>query len=167
VVTALVAIVLGSGTAAAVRGARVAEEPEVETTSLGPVAIHLPDDAGPWRLASEEAARAIREAHAGPVEIDGVWGALGDDGVVVTVLEAAPGTHGGIEQFRPSVPEGEAEWSGHRAHAAGAAVVDGVRELVLVVEAPDGALVVLSVCGPEDAFASGSLAEAFRTARVG
>lgn len=168
---ALVAVIslgLGAGAVAAVRTIATPAAEPVELTDLGPVRIHLPDDAGPWVLASTEETEAIRDAGRGPLEIDAVWGALGSRGVAVTVLSAAAGTHPGVEALRASVPSQEAaEWAGDRAHAAGAEVIDHVRELVLVVEAEDGDLVILSVCGPTTAFRSGSLVEAFRMAQLG
>ena len=129
--------------------------------------IDLPDDVGPWVPAADAAAAQLRESWAGPVGIDGVWGVLAPGSVVVTVLTAQVGSHGGVAQFEGSVPgEDDTLWSGDREHASGSRLVDGLRELVLVVEAADGDLVVLAVSGPRDAFASGSLEKAFRTARV-
>lgn len=168
----VVALGLGSGAGAAVV-ALTADADDVDTaratgtvTELGPVTITLPDDVGPWTPASDEAAAELRGAWTGPVELDGVWGALAPGSVVVTVLTAEAGGHGGVAQFADSVPTAEAPWSGDREHASGSRTVDDLRELVLVVEAGDGELVVLSVSGPRSAFASGSLSEAFRTARI-
>ena len=48
----------------------------------------------------------------------------------------------------------------------GERVVDGVRELMLAVESDAGDLVILSVSAPQDSFDSGTLLDAFRTARL-
>lgn len=171
-VTAAAALVLGTGAGAAVEAltddAATAADGEVaQLTELGPVTIALPDDVGPWAPAPAAAAAELRESWDGPVEIDGVWGALAPGSLVVTVLTAEAGSHGGVAQFEGSVPgEDDALWAGDGEHAAGSRTADDLRELVLVVESGDGDLVVLSVSGPPDAFASGSLAEAFRTAQV-
>lgn len=168
---AVVALVLGVGAGAAV-DTLAGEAPErvVVTgtaTAVGPVTMTLPAALGPWVPASTEAAQEVRASWQGPVELDGVWGVLAPGSVVVTVLTAAAGTHGGVAQVEGSVPDDEpAPWAGRVPHASGAAEADGQREMVLVVETDDGDLVVLSVCGPVEAFDSGSLAEAFRTARV-
>lgn len=170
--TAVLAVALGTGAGAAVEALAgddpVAGPPVTGTpTSLGPVTITLPDGLGPWVAASDDAAGELRASWTGPVELDGVWGRLAPGSVVVTVLTAEAGTHGGVDQFAASVPDGgAAAWAGGREHASGSRVVDGVRELVLVTVAGDGALVVLSVSGPQAAFASGELTEAFRTADV-
>lgn len=169
--TTAVALGLGTGAAAAVAALTDADdsagvEADGTVTELGPVEISLPDDVGPWTPASDEAAAALRAAWAGPVDLDGVWGVLAPGSVVVTVLTAEAGSHGGVAQFEGSVPAGEALWSGDREHASGSRTVDDLRELVLVVEADDGDLVVLSVSGPASAFDSGTLTEAFRTAEI-
>lgn len=173
VLTTVVALGLGTGAGAAVEAltdadADSSDAPAVTgtATELGPVTITLPDDLGPWTPASDAAAAELRAAWTGPVELDGVWGVLAPGSVVVTVLTAEAGSHGGVAQFEGSVPAGEAVWSGDREHASGSRTVDDLRELVLVVEADGGDLVVLSVSGPRSAFASGSLAEAFRTAWI-
>lgn len=171
--TTAVALGLGTGAGAAVEAlttdAGTSDAPPVAgtATELGPVTITLPDELGPWTPASDAAAAELRAAWTGAVELDGVWGVLAPGSVVVTVLTAEAGSHGGVAQFEDSVPAGEAVWSGDREHASGSRTVDDLRELVLVVEAEGGDLVVLSVSGPRSAFASGSLAEAFRTARIG
>jgi hypothetical protein len=173
-VTAAAALVLGSGAGAAVHaltddGVAAAGPATAGTqeTELGPVTIALPEDLGPWAPASAAAAAQLREGWDGAVGIDGVWGALAPGSVVVTVLTTEAGGHGGVAQFEGSVPgEDEALWAGDGEHASGSRTTDGLRELVLVTETSDGDLVVLSVSGPVDAFASGSLVEAFRTAEV-
>lgn len=171
--TAAAALVLGTGAGAAVQ-ALTADAAQGGTTAtgsrpteLGPVTIALPDDLGPWTPTSAAAAAELRESWSGAVEIDGVWGSLAPGSVVVTVLTAQAGSHGGVAQFEGSVPDAdEALWAGDREHASGGRTVEDLRELVLVVESGDGDLVVLSVSGPLDAFASGSLEDAFRTAQV-
>lgn len=168
---AVVALVLGVGAGAAV-DTLAGEAPErvVVTgtaTAVGPVTMTLPAALGPWVPASTEAAQEVRASWQGPVELDGVWGVLAPGSVVVTVLTAAAGTHGGVAQVEGSVPDDEpAPWAGGREHASGTRVTGDVHELVLVTETGTGELVILSVAGPEEAFASGELAEAFRTARV-
>lgn len=169
--SAVVALGLGVGAGAGVD--RISHHDEVEqvlvgrATELGPVTVTLPTALGPWVPASSAAASELRTTWTGPVALDGVWGQLTPGSVMVTVLTAAAGSHGGVAQFERSVPQDEpAVWAGDREHAAGARVVDGVRELVLVTQTTAGDLVILSVSGPEDAFTSGELAEAFRTLRV-
>lgn len=168
--SAAVALALGTGAGVAVDAMTGSDAgPTVTGTvaELGPVTMTVPADLGPWVAVSDDAARDLRASWTGPVELDGVWGRLAPGSVMVTVLTAAAGAHGGVEQFERSVPQdGPAEWSGSQAHASGSRVVDGVRELVLVTQTDEGDLVILSVSGPQSAFASGELAEAFRTARV-
>ena len=98
----------------------------------------------------------------------GPGGVVGPEGLLVTVLVAGPGDHGGISGLVGPFEEGAVAvpWRGRAPHAAGAQVVDGVREVVLAVEHPDGRLVLLSVSGPEEAFASGELDESLVTVRV-
>lgn len=159
---------VGAGVAVDMIVGESAAEPAVAgtPTELGPVTITLPSELGPWVPASDSAAAELRETWTGPVELDGVWGELTPSSVMVTVLTAAAGTHGGVDQFGESVPQDPVTWSGDTAHAAGSRVADGVRELVLVTETGAGDLVILSVSGPEESFASGELTEAFRTATV-
>ncbi|KGM15100.1 hypothetical protein N867_12050 [Actinotalea fermentans ATCC 43279 = JCM 9966 = DSM 3133] len=164
------ALALGTGAGAAVE-ALAAEPAGVAVpgspVELGPVTITLPEELGPWSTTSPDAVRELRAGWTGPVELDGVWGRLAPGSVVVTVLTAEAGAHGGVEQFRASVPQDDAvDWTGGREHASGARVSGDDRELVLVTETEAGDLVVLSVSGPEDAFESGQLTQAFRTATV-
>lgn len=182
VLTTVAALLLGSGAGALVRAAGVPGGPGGTTVAgsdgtavdLGPVTLDLPGSLGPWSTRVPTAGSAgpggsVAEASVDVpgVEVDGVWGALAPGGLVVTVLTVRAGTHGGVEQYGASVPtDAEARWSGGREHASGSGTRDGVREDVLVVEASDGALVVLSVAGPTEAFASGELAAAFAAARV-
>lgn len=168
---AVVALALGTGAGAAVEA--LADDPPAGpgvtgvATELGPVTITLPESLGPWVAASDDAVAGLRASWTGPVELDGVWGRLASGSLVVTVLTAEAGSHGGVDQFADSVPDGPAaDWADDREHASGSRVVDGVRELVLVTETGEGALVILSVSGPQAAFGSGELAEAFRTADV-
>lgn len=169
-VSAAVALALGTGAGAAVEA--LADAPATiavpgSAVELGPVRITLPEELGPWATTSPDAVRELRAGWTGPVEIDGVWGRLAPGSVVVTVLTAGPGAHGGLEQFRASVPQDDpVEWAGRRDHASGARVSGEDRELVLVTETEAGDLVILSVSGPADAFESGQLTEAFRTATV-
>ena len=168
---AATALALGTGAGVAVDALTVdrPDDPVLAgvATELGPVTITLPEAQGPWVAVSDDAVAALRESWTGPVDLVGVWGRLAPESLVVTVLTAEAGSHGGVDQFASSVPDGPAaEWADDREHASGSRVVDGVRELVLVTETSDGALVVLSVSGPQAAFGSGELAEAFRTADV-
>lgn len=162
----LVGLALGSGAGAAVHALTAEEAPPAlhgRLTELGPVSIVLPADHAPWETVAEGGAAAT--AASPDTEVEGVWGALAPGSVVVTVLRLAG--PGGADLAVASVPDDEpAPWAGRVPHASGAAEADGQREMVLVVETDDGDLVVLSVCGPVEAFDSGSLAEAFRTARV-
>lgn len=169
--SAAVALGLGVGTGAGVD--RMTHRDDVgqvvdgRTTALVPVTITLPTALGPWVPASSAAVRELRETWTGPVELDGVWGQLTPGSVMVTVLTAEAGTHGGVDQFGRSVPQDEpAPWADGRDHASGARVLEGVRELVLVTQTSTGDLVIVSVSGPQDAFESGELVEAFRTLRV-
>lgn len=166
---ALAALVVGSGAGLAVRAVGSADGgAPAHLTTLGPVSLDLPAALGPWSTVTDAEAQDLLDRTAlGRVEINGIWGALAPGSLVVTVLTAQAGTHGGVDQFRESVPtQDPAEWSGGREHASGAQVRAGVREMVLVTEAGDGDLVILSVSGPPDAFASGALTEVFRSARV-
>lgn len=161
--SAAVALACGTGAAATVDALTTPQAPSVavptRAAELGPVTIDLPADVGPWTRASDTALAALRQG-----EVDDAWGMVAPGSVVVTVL--VTGDHGGVAEV--DLPgEDPALWAGERAHTAGLRVTGEVRELVLVAESGDGALVVLSVSGPPEAFASGSLAEAFRTARVG
>ena len=80
-------------------------------------------------------------------------------------MTAEAGTHGGLTAVGASIPSVPGvDWDGAQRHVAGAVVGDGVRELLLVLEAPGGDLVIVSVSGPPEAFDSGTLQEAFRTA---
>lgn len=159
------AMVAGSAAGAAVQS--VTDSPQVAHARLGPVRIHLPDDVGPWSTVPESSFDRVRGSDdVGGAVIDGAWGAMAPGAVVVTVLTADDGTHGGVASVRDSIPESdEVTWASGRDHAAGEVVDGGVRELMLAVEC-EGDLVILSVSGPEDAFDSGSLLEAFRTALV-
>lgn len=160
---AVLALLLGAGVGAVVSGAT---DPEVgpERTALGPVSIALPDDVGPWEPVPADSFDAVRASDAlGDAVISGAWGEVAPGAVVVTVLTAAAGTHGGLDSVRGSVPTGEAGWDGRRDHAVGEEVLpDGVRVLMLAVESDAGDLVIVSVSGPEEAFESGSLVAAFR-----
>lgn len=163
---AALALVLGSAAGAGVRSVTDTTEP-VERTAVGPLLIHLPDDLGPWLEVPASSFEAVRGSdNLGGAVIDGAWGVMAPGPVVVSVLSATAGTHGGVASVRASIPEGDLEWDGDREYAAGELVADGVRELMLAVESDEGALVIVSVSGPEDAFASGALLEAFRTARL-
>lgn len=167
-VAALGAVALGSGAGLAVRTLGADDPSPGLQTVLGPVSLPLPAELGPWTTVTDaQAAELLDGATLGPVDITGVWGALAPGDLVVTVLGVAAGSHGGVDQFRASVPSAEqVEWSGRAVHAAGAQVTAGTRELVLVAEASDGDLVILSVSGPVRAFSSGALDAAFRAARV-
>jgi|GEM_PF-2716563 len=163
---AVLAMVLGSAAGAGVRSVTVPTD-ELPRTEVGPLLIHLPEDAGPWTEVPTSRFESVRGSDSlGGAVIDGAWGVTAPGPVVVTVLTAAAGTHGGVASVRASIPPGDVGWDGSRDHAAGEVVADGVRELMLAVESDDGDLVILSVSAPEDAFASGSLLEAFRTARL-
>lgn len=133
---------------------------------MGPMLIHLPADLGPWTTAPSDSFDAVRGSDS--LVIDGAWGAMAPGPVVVTVLTAKEGTHGGVAAIAESMPDaGDVEWDGRQDHAVGTDVADGVRELMLAVESDDGDLVILSVSGPVSAFDSGTLEEAFRTSRLG
>ena len=138
------------------------------STALGPVRIVLPEEVGPWSEVPTDRFEVLRHSAAlGNAVIDEAWGAVTADAVVVSVLTAAAGTHDGLDAV--SGPFDEAHslgWDGAQPYRAGWQESDGVRELVLVVERGDGALVMLSVSGPVAAFASGALAAAFFGARL-
>ena len=162
------AFAVGSGVGSTVRAVTADPPARAELTELGPVRIHLPAEAGPWTMVPAESFDAVREGDGiGGATIDGAWGAVAPGAVVVTVLAADAGTHGGVASVRESVPESDdVTWSGSEDHVAGEQVADGVRELILAAVSDSGDLVILSVSAPEDAFGSGALYEAFRTARV-
>lgn len=164
VAVAAFSFALGTGAAALV-GTRD-KRPPVEMTSLGPILIHLPDDLGPWSAVPGSSFDPVRGSDAlrGAV-IDGAWGVVAPTAVVVTVMTTKPGTHGGLTAVGASIPSVPGvQWDGAQRHVAGVVVGDGVRELLLVLEAPGGELVIVSVSGPPEAFDSGTLQEAFRAA---
>lgn len=166
-VAGVLALLLGSAAGAGLRAA-THHAPRVERTAVGPLHIHLPEDLGPWTSVSASSFDSIRGSDAlGGAVIDGAWGEMAPGAVLVTVLTAASGTHGGVDAVRDSIPSADGiAWDGNRDHATGQQVSGGVRELMLAVEADDGDLVIVSVSAPEEAFESGTLLEAFRTARV-
>ena len=164
VAVAALSFALGSGAAALV-GTRD-KQPLVEMTALGPILIHLPDDLGPWSAVPGSNFDPVRGSDAlrGAV-IDGAWGVVAPTAVVVTVMTTKAGTHGGLTAVGASIPSVPGvQWDGAQRHVAGVVVGDGVRELLLVLEVPGGELVIVSVSGPLEAFDSGTLQEAFRTA---
>jgi hypothetical protein len=165
---ACVAFAIGSEVGSAVRATSNDQSEPVVLTELGPVRIHLPADIGPWTMVPSESFDVVREgAEIGGASIDGAWGAVAPGAVVVTVLSAEAGSHGGIASVRESVPTSQdVDWSGDEDHVAGEQVAQGVRELILAAVSDSGELVILSVSAPENAFRSGTLDEAFRTARV-
>ena len=109
---AVLALVLGSAAGAMVRAAGD-DPPVVRRTAVGPMLIHLPEDLGPWTPVPAGYFDAMRES--GGTVIDGAWGEMAPGGVVVTVLTAAEGTHGGVASVQESIPAaGEAVWDGSR-----------------------------------------------------
>lgn len=165
---AVVAMAAGYGSAALAVGTGAPEELVVGGSRLGPVRIDLPDELGPWEAAPAAGLDAVRSSQAlGGTPVDGAWGRVAPDALVVTVLTADAGRHGGLTGVTgPFDRDSQIEWDGRRPHLAGAATAGGIRELVLVTQTDEGDLVLLSVSGPVEAFASGSLEEAFRAARV-
>jgi hypothetical protein len=163
----VVSAALGFGSAKVV-ASLVDARPELEMTALGPMSIHLPEDVGPWEKVPTSVFGALSGSAAlGGAVIDGAWGMRAPGAVVITVFTAAGGTHAGVESVRASVPDDEdADWAGDAEHIAGGTVSDGVRELMLVVEASDGDLVIMSLSAPVSAFESGTLEDAFRTSQV-
>jgi hypothetical protein len=159
---------IGSEVGSAVRALRADRSVAVDLTELGPVRVHLPEDVGPWTMVPQESFDDVGQGDGiGGATIDGAWGAVAPGAVVVTVLSAEAGRHGGIASVRDSVPTSEEiTWSGNEDHVAGMQVADGVRELILAAVSDSGDLVILSVSAPQDAFASGTLDEAFRTAQL-
>jgi len=168
VLVGVLSLALGGGAAAVVKSV-VSAPDEAERTALGPVQIHLPDDIGPWTTVPGSSFDDLRAGGApGGTMIDSAWGVVAPGPVVVTVFSAAAGSHGGLDSVAATIPRDEGvTWSGRAAHAVGAEVTDGVRDLMLAVETSDGDLVILSVSAPVAAFDSGTLQESFRTARVG
>lgn len=157
---------LGAAAGAGIRGpAAPATEPTL--TFLGPVAIHLPEDVGDWSIVDAEAFEPIRSSQAlGGARIEGAWGAVAPGGVVVTVLTAHLRLEGSGPDVLAALPNaGSATWTGREDHVASSQMVNGVRELVLVVLRGD-LLTILGVSGPDSTFSSGALEEAFRTAEV-
>lgn len=139
-----------------------------DATLMGPLAVVLPEALGPWNEVTEPRLGAVRDAAADQgVVLDGVWGRIAPEEVVVTVLAAPSGTHGGVRSVSGPF-EGEAVdlvWRGGE-HRAGVSTDDGVVEAVLVVEAPDGHLVVLSVSGPVGALSRDEALDVLRTVRL-
>lgn len=163
---AALGLVLGTAAGAAVRSVTQGDV-ALDRTAVGPVLIHLPEDIGPWARVPSDSFDAVRASDAlGGAVIGGAWGEMAPGPVVVTVLTADAGTHGGVASVRASIPAGDVTWAGGREHAVGEVVNDGVRELMLAVESDEGDLVIVSVSGPEDAFDSGSLVAAFESLDV-
>lgn len=165
---AVVAMAAGFGSAALAVGTGDTEEPVAGGSRLGPVRIDLPDELGPWSAAPTGGLESLRGSQAlSGTPVDGAWGRVAPDALVVTVLTADAGQHGGLTGVTgPFDRDSQIDWDGRRPHLAGAATTGGIRELVLVTQTDEGDLVLLSVSGPVEAFASGALEEAFRTARV-
>ncbi|MCL3863199.1 hypothetical protein [Actinotalea sp. K2] len=168
---AVLALAAGMGTAAGVASAvdRSEDSPPASVgTILGPFDLTLPAGLEPWEMAPSTTFDLLREtAAASGTVIDGAWGAVARGGVVVTVMTAAPGTHGGLASVvGPWESTDEVVWDGRADHVDGVSEVSGVREVMLAVELGDGTLAMLSVSGPVGSFASGELDELFRTARL-
>ncbi|WP_232229720.1 hypothetical protein, partial [Cellulomonas bogoriensis] len=174
---ATVAFVAGMALTAAVMddspqdtGRAGAGAPLPGSTALGPVSLVLPADLGPWAPVPEERLVALREGVAGDgPDLDGVWGWVAPDGVLVTVLTAAAGAHSGVDHVEgPFAPDQRIDvpWRGGARHVAGSEVVDGVRVVVLAAELQDGTLAVISVSGPDAALEPGRLREVLGTVRL-
>lgn len=163
---AVVAFTLGSGSGSLVRA--VTADPAGalgEPTIIGPIAIVLPPGLGPWENVPADRLRVVRESAAlGAAEVEGVWGRLAPDALLVTVVRAD--TRDGLESVAgPFDEEREIAWDGSGPYLAGRQEAGGLCEIVLAIEDQDGGVTLLSVSGPASAFRSGSLEEAVRQAR--
>ena len=163
---ALVAFTAGSGSGTLVRAlAADPADPLGEETVIGPIAIALPSGLGPWESVAADRLRVVRESAAlGAADVEGVWGRLAPDALLVTVVRAE--TRDGLQSVTgPFDDERELTWDGGRPYLAGMQEAGGLREIVLAIEDQDGGVVLLSISGPASAFRSGSLEAAVREAR--
>src|SRR5699024_10324371 len=105
----------------------------------------------------------------GGLEVEEAWGAVAAGNLVVAVMTAAPGDHGGVDALAGPF-EGdraiEVPWNGPAPHVAGWQEGDGVHARLLAAELPDGRLAVLSLSGPSAAFEDGELEASLSTVRL-
>lgn len=140
--------------------------PSPGTTAVGPVTLVLPAGLEPWDAVPEERMAEFRAgADAG---LDGAWGVTGRGGVLLTVMTAPEGAHGGAAPL--ATPAGataeELRWPGREPHVVAGWLAEDVREGVLVVELPDGHLLLLSLSGPADVLPADVVQEVLRTVTV-
>ena len=163
---ALVAFTLGSGSGTLVQALTAdPAAPIGEATVIGPIAIALPPGLGPWENVPADRLRVVRESSAlGAAEVEGVWGRLAPDALLVTVVRAD--TRDGLGSVAgPFDEEKWIPWDGNRPYLAGTQEAGGLCEIVLAIGDQDGGVILLSISGPPTAFRSGSLEEAVRQAR--
>ncbi|WP_250448437.1 hypothetical protein [Actinotalea sp. C106] len=144
-------------------------EPHPGSTEVGPVSLVLPEALGPWAHVPDDRMDALRSTGAGQgMALDGAWGRVAPGGLLLTVLSVEAGSHRGVDGLAGPYEAGTVEvaWRGSASHRTGSRAADGVREIALAVEHPDGYLLLLSVSGPQGAFMSGELQEALSTVRV-
>lgn len=169
---ALAALLSGMGAGALVVPSGAddgAPEAGVTATRFGPVSVELPEALAPWVPVPAARMDEVREAaEGGTLTLDGAWGAVAPDDVLVTVMTAPVGSHGGVASVTGPFDVGRLEppWRGDEPHRAGIHVADGVREGVLALEAPDGHLVVLSFSGPVEVLDETTVASALRSVRL-
>jgi hypothetical protein len=162
---AVVAFTLGSGSGSLLRAMTAdGADPLGEATIIGPIAIALPPGLGPWENVPSDRLRVVRESAAlGAAEVEGVWGRLAPDALLITVVQAK--TRDGLGSVTGPFDEERAiTWDGRRPYLAGMQEVGELREIVLAIEDQDGGVILLSISGPASAFRSGSLEEAVRRA---
>lgn len=161
----MVAFTLGSGSGSLLRSMTADAPPLGEATVIGPIAIALPPGLGPWDAVPSDRLRVVRESAAlGAVDVEGVWGRLAPDALLVTVVRAD--TRDGLGSVSGPFDEERAiTWAGDRPYLAGTQEAGGLCEIVLAIEDEDGGVTLLSISGPARAFRSGTLEEAVRQAR--
>ena len=166
-VVGLAGLSLGIGTAA-MAGVTVAPGPEPAMSRFGPVAIHLPDDVGPWSQVPPEDLAPLRSSSAlGGAEAEGAWGAVAPEGVVLSIFTARLPEGTGPDVLAALPASDDVALAGRAEHVTGSRLVNGIRELMLVaLDVEEDLLLIVGVSGPERAFASGTLVEAFRTLEV-
>lgn len=164
------AVLLPGGPVGGAAGGPPGEEwDESDATPFGPVGLVLPEGLGPWVPVPAARMDEVRvAASTGSLVLDGAWGAVAPDDVLLTVMTAPAGAHGGVASVTGPFDAGRLDppWPGDVPHRAGTHVVDGVREGVLALEAPDAHLVILSLSGPTDVLDAATVTRTLRTVRL-